>query len=89
MATRVCVCGGHRGLQILLVLSLVALIPCFYIFDWLDANGMRGGVGRMYGSWAALFSFPLVIVATQLRILFVKQYKRCVRQRGRRGGGGT
>jgi cytochrome bd-type quinol oxidase subunit 2 len=64
--------------QILLVLSLLALIPCFYIFDFLDANGMKGGVGRMYGSWAALFSFPLVIVATQLRILFVKQYKRCV-----------
>ena len=86
MATHVCVCGRYRGLQILLVLSLVALIPCFYIFDWLYANGMRGGVGRMYGSWAALFSFPLVIVATQLRILFVKQYKRCVRLRGSRGG---
>ena len=68
----------HWIFQILLTLSVLSLVPFFYLFDWFDANGMRGGVGRVYGSGSCIMVFILVAFTTQLRIVFWKLYKRCV-----------
>ena len=73
----------HDLAQSLMFLSVVSLIPCFYIFDWLDANGMRGGVGRVYTSPVFWLVLCVVVVATQLRIVFWKMYKRYFHTEGR------
>lgn len=62
--------------QILLFLSVLSLIPFFYAFDAFDANGMRGGVGRMYLSGSYLVVLPLICVAASLRMWMWKVYKR-------------
>ena len=66
----------HWIFQVLLFLSVISLVPFFYLFDLFDGNGMKGGVGRMYGSGSCIMVVILVSFATQLRIVFWKVYKR-------------
>lgn len=65
-----------RLFQSMTFLSVVSWVPSALLFDASDANGMLGGMSRIFGSAAFWITLVLVLVAATIRIVAVKMWKR-------------
>ena len=65
-----------RLFQVVAFLSVIMWIPSAFIFDAGGADGMRGGMRRVFGSAAFWLTVLLVLVAATLRVYVVKMWNR-------------
>jgi magnesium-transporting ATPase (P-type) len=68
--------NNHAVFSAVVAGSALLLVPAMFTFDAMNADGMRGGVARVYGAASFWLTLLLVLGVTGGRLMAWKAYKR-------------